>query len=62
MISTRIVAISVLGAALAAPLVRAGDLSRYREFQFGMDLPAVIKQAKTEPPEAKVIHQRPAVI
>ena len=62
MISTRIVAISVLGATLAAPLVRAGDLSRHREFQFGMDLPAVIKQAKTEPPEAKVIHQRPAVI
>ena len=62
MISTRIVAISVLGAALSAPFVCAGDLSRYREFQFAMDLPAVIKQAKLEPPEPKLIHQRPAVI
>src|SRR5712692_5881515 len=62
MINTRIVAISVLGAVLSAPFAYAGDLSRYREFQLGMDLSAAIKQAKTEPPEAKLIHQRPAVI
>jgi hypothetical protein len=37
-------------------------LSRYGEFQIGMDLPAVAKQANRKPSEAKVIHQRPAVI
>lgn len=62
MINSRIVAISILGAVLSAPFAYAADLSRYREFQLGMDLPAVIKQAKSEPPEAKLIHQRPAVI
>ncbi len=47
---------------VSAPLVDAPDLSRYRGFQFGMNLPAVAKQAAIEPSEAKVIHQRPAVI
>lgn len=62
MINARIVGISILGAVLSAPFAYAGDLSRYREFQLGMDLSAVIKQAKTEPLEAKLIHQRPVVI
>jgi hypothetical protein len=47
---------------VSALLVDAADLSRYRGFQFGMDLLAVAKQADMEPSEAKVIHQRPAVI
>ena len=45
-----------------AALPDAQDLSRYREFQFGMDLPAVAKQVGLEPSEAKVIHRRPALI
>jgi hypothetical protein len=47
---------------VSAALVDAQDRSRYREFQFGMDLPAVAKLADIKPSEAKVIHQRPAVI
>jgi hypothetical protein len=47
---------------VSALLVDAADLSRYRGFQFGMDLLAVAKQVDMEPSEAKVIHQRPALI
>ncbi len=47
---------------LSAPLIYAQDLSRYRQFQFGMNLLAVAKQAEMQPSEARVIHQRPAVI
>ena len=42
--------------------INAPDLSRYREFQFGMSLLAVAKQADMNPSDARVIHQRPAVI
>ena len=50
-------------AAPASPaLVNAQDFSRYREFQFGMDLPTIAKLAGLEAPEAKVIHQRPAML
>ena len=50
-------------AAPALPaLVTSQDLSRYREFQFGMDLPAIAKLAGLEASDAKVIHQRPAVL
>ncbi len=47
---------------LSAPLIYAQDLSRYRGFQFGMDLLAVAKQTDKKPSEARLIHQRPAVI
>jgi hypothetical protein len=47
---------------VSAPLSYPRDLSRYREFQFGMDLLAVAKQADVEPSEARVVHQRPALI
>jgi len=45
-----------------APLMDTPDLSTYREFRFGMGLLAVAKQAEMQPSEARVIHQRPAVI
>jgi hypothetical protein len=45
-----------------APLIHTQGLSRYREFQLGMTLPAVAKQAGMETSDAKVIHQRPAMI
>ena len=38
------------------------DLSRYREFQLGTNLPMVAKQIRVKPSDAKVIHERPAVI
>jgi hypothetical protein len=47
---------------VSAPLINAQDFSRYREFQFGTNLSAVAKQAEMEPSEARVIHQRPALI
>ena len=62
MISTRIFAISFLGAALAATSLTAGDLSKYREFQFGMNLATLTKQAHLAPSDAKTVHSRPAVI
>lgn len=40
----------------------AGDLSRYRDFQLGMDLPTVAKHARMSPSQANVVHLRPALI
>ena len=62
MISARIFTIAISSIALLAPLAPAADLSSYREFQFGMKLPAVIKQVGMNPSEVKVFHQRPALI
>jgi len=49
-------------ARVSAPLIPARDLSRYREFQLGMNLLAVAKQADVKPSEARVMHQRPALM
>ena len=62
MIAARSLAVSVFCALLSMPLIHAQDLSRYREFQFGMNLPTVAKQADVKQSEAKAIHQRPAMI
>ncbi len=62
MFSTRSLMIAVSLAALSLPLIYAQDLSKYREFQLGMDLSAVAKQAGMKPSDAREIHQRPAVI
>ncbi len=47
---------------VSTPLIDSQDLFRYREFQPGMNLLEVAKQADMKPSEARVIHQRPAVI
>ena len=62
MIAARSLAVSVFCALLSMPFIHAQDLSRYREFQFGMNLPTVAKQADVKQSEAKAIHQRPAMI
>jgi len=62
MTSFRILAVSLSWAVLASAPLRAGDLSRYRSFQIGTDLPTVAGQAGMEPSQAKVIHRRPALI
>ena len=62
MISFRGVAISVFFLALSASLMRAQDLSSYRDFQFGMNLSAVAKQAGMNLSEAKTLHQHPVLI
>ncbi len=50
----------VLGV-MSAPTL-AGDLSKYRNFQLGADLPTIAKQVGASPSQAKVIHRRPALI
>lgn len=62
MISTRGLAISILGTVFLTPLICAQDLSRYRELQFGMNLLSVTQQTGMEPSEARTIHRRPALI
>ena len=57
----RILGVSLRADPGMAPAIDARDFSRYREFQFGMDLPAIAKLADTRLSEVKVIHQRPAL-
>ena len=40
----------------------ANNLSRYRNFRLGTDLPAAAKQAGANPSQAKTLHRRPALI
>jgi hypothetical protein len=47
---------------VSAPLFGTPDLSRYRGVELGMNLQDVAKQANLEPSDARLIHQRPAVI
>ena len=53
-------AILVIG--ILSAVSTAGDLSKYRNFQLGSDLPTIAKQAAVKQSEAKVIHRRPALI
>jgi hypothetical protein len=53
---------SVLCLAFFSPLGMAQDLSKYRDFQFGMNLDAVAKQVQMKSSDAKTRHDRPAVI
>jgi len=50
----------LLGVMSAATL--AADLSKYREFQLGTDLPTVAKLAASSPSRAKTVQSRPALI
>jgi hypothetical protein len=52
MIGLRNVAISVFGDALSAHPTCSQDLSRYREFQLGTSLPAVIESVRLDKQEA----------
>ena len=47
---------------LLAPWLRAQDLSKYRQFTFGMSLATVLKHTDQRLADVKVIHTRPAVI
>jgi hypothetical protein len=62
MIGIRILIFSFFWAMLPVTLTLAQDLSMYRDFRLGTNLPTVAKQAGTEPAQAKLIHERPAVI
>jgi len=62
MISIRRVTILVFLIVLSASSIHTQDLSSYRDFQFGMNLSSVAKQAGMKLAEAKMLHQRPAMI
>jgi hypothetical protein len=47
---------------LTAPVLRAQDLSKYRNFSFGMSLVELSKQVDLKPLQTKLIHKQPAVI
>ena len=47
---------------LAAPLLRAQDLSKYRHFTLGMSLTGVLERTDQKMADVKVIHGRPALI
>src|SRR5689334_6552509 len=44
------------------PALTAADLSKYRSFAFGADLPSVAGQIGSSASQAKLIHTRPALI
>ena len=54
-------ALAIVFVLISAPAL-AADLSRYRGFRFGADVPTVAKGAGTAISEAKTIHRRPALI
>ncbi len=57
MIGIRRLVVAISLAVLSMPLMYAQDLSNYRGFQLGMNLPAVAKQVGVKPSEAKVIRR-----
>jgi len=52
----------LLGVLASASLVNADDLSKYRPFQFGMDLAKASEAGGMHVSDAKVIYRRPALI
>jgi hypothetical protein len=62
MINARSFASLICWSVLLTPLIYAQDLASYRDFQFGMSLVSVAKQTGMKPSEAKMLHQRPALI
>jgi hypothetical protein len=60
MAGSALASLLVFGVLSAAILTK--DLSRYRTFQLGTDLPGIAKQVGADPSQAKVVHSRPALI
>jgi hypothetical protein len=59
MIRARVSALCTAAIVFSTPVVCAQDLSTYREYQLGMTLAAVAKQAGMKPSDTRVLHQRP---
>jgi hypothetical protein len=55
-------AIGIIAGILGTSALSAGDFSHYRGLQLGMSLTAAAKEAGTTPIEARIVHQRPALI
>jgi hypothetical protein len=62
MVSSRTFLIWVLCFAFSSSLGMAQDLSKYRDFEFGMNLDSVVKQVQMKPTDARTRHDRPALI
>jgi hypothetical protein len=60
--NARRLVLSIACIALFAAALPAQDLSGYRKFAFGADLPAIAKQAGMRPADAQTICQRPQLI
>ncbi|HXC62338.1 MAG TPA: hypothetical protein VNV63_06655, partial [Nitrospiria bacterium] len=56
------VSITLILILFSTSLISAQDLSKYRNFSFGMSVASVSKQADQQIAKAEVIHQRPALI
>src|SRR5579872_458577 len=54
--------LAVLVLLLAIPLLHAQDLSKYRNFSFGMSVSDVSKQINAPPADVTVVHEHPALI
>jgi hypothetical protein len=52
----------VAGILLSTPQIHAQDLSRYRNFSFGMTVADLSKQIDQKPVNAAVLHEHPALI
>lgn len=52
----------VIGILCGGSLLAAGDLSSYRGLHFGMTLATAAEQSGARLPEARVLHQKPALI
>jgi hypothetical protein len=62
MIRARALAISVFGVLLTAHPLHAQEISRYREVEMGSPVLSVAGLSGLTPADAKVIHQRPALL
>lgn len=62
MISFRTLALSLLCTLLVSSAAGAQDLSKYRNFEFGMSIESVAKIANIDPSNARTIHRRPELI
>jgi hypothetical protein len=62
MVISRTFMISVLCFGFSSSLGIAQDLSKYRDFQFGMNVDSVAKRIQLKPTDARTRHGRPALI
>jgi hypothetical protein len=60
--NVRVLVFATSALLLAAQLLLAQDSSQYRQFRLGGTLESVATVGGLAPAEAKLIHQRPAVI
>jgi hypothetical protein len=54
--------LSLFAILLSDPLIQGQDLSKYRNFAYGMSLVEVSQQVDSQPVQANLIHNRPAAI